>query len=269
MKSLVRFTLSSLGHAAPRGAVVLAALAMVIVSPARLQAADDLYLIDGTNLYSVDTSNAALTLIGPAYDDGLAPSGDPSFLYCADTNPDLFSLPLDGSPQVFIATIGGDAERGLAFNSKTGVLYGTDNGSFGSINRTTGTFTQLTGPPSEAEAIAADPINNLVYGLATESNPNLMSYDVDTDTWAVVGATLVADGGKGGLAYDPSAKVLFAADRDGSRNLYRIDPATGTTTWIGATGLASGNFGLAFVSSLIFADGFESGTSNEWSATQP
>ena len=149
------------------------------------------------------------------------------------------------------------------------MLYGTDNGSFGSINRTTGAFTQLAGPPSEAEAIAADPINNLVYGLATGSNPILMSYDVVTDTWGVVGATVVADGGKAGLAYDPSAKVLFAADRDGSRNLYRIDPTTGSTTWIGATGLSSGNLGLAFVSGLLFADGFESGNSNAWSGTQP
>jgi DNA-binding beta-propeller fold protein YncE len=258
---------ANFGESALSFIVVVALLALPV---SEALANGTLYMINGSHLYTVDTSTAATTLIGPAFDDGLAPSNVPGqFLFCADDNPDLYALPLDGSGQSFIATIGGDANRGLAFNLKTGVLYGTDNSVFGSINPVTGAFSRLADPPSEPEALAADPDNNLVYGLETGDQPNLMVYDVATDLWSIVGATTVGDAGKSGLAYDPVAQILYATDRDGSGNLYSLDPADASTTFIGSLGVAGGFTGLAFVPDPIFADGFENGDTTRWSASLP
>jgi hypothetical protein len=247
---------------------VAAAIAILFVGTVGVHANGILYLIDGENLYTVNTDTGALTLIGPAYDDGLAPSGDPATLYCTDDTPDLFSLPINGNPQSYIATITGDGNRGLAYNVTTRILYGTDNLDFGSIDTTTGAFTLLDGPPDEAEALAADPINNLVYGLETGDTVTLMVYDVASNQWSVVGPTAIPNGGKAGLAYDPIDKVLYAHSRDGNGLLYSIDPITAVATFIGETGQGTST-GMAFVPHLFFHDGFELGDTSGWSSTLP
>lgn len=200
----------------------------------------------------------------PAIEDGLAPSQIRTHLYSTDDSPSLYSVPVDGTPQSFIASIGGDANRGLAFNVKTGILYGTGNGVFGSIDPLTGGFTPLASPPSETECLAADPNRNVVYGLETDIE-DLMAYGVATNIWSIVGPTTVENGDKAGLAYDPDLDVIHAADRDGTGNLYSIDPVTAATTWIGITDVDSSFYGLAFVSAQIFTDDFESGDTSAWS----
>ena len=245
------------------------AIAAILFMAGRVSAEGTLYLIDGVNLYTVDTTTAAVTLIGAAFEDGLAPTGPGASLYSTDEDLNsLYSLPVDGTPQTFLATIGGDANRGLAFNTATGVLYGTDNGVFGSIDPATGDFMPLQSPPSETEALAADPNRNVVYGLDTDIE-DLMVYDVATDMWSVAAPTGVENGGKAGMAYDPEADLLYVADRDGTGNLYSVDPTTGATTWIGPTDVDSSFYGLAFVPAEIFSDGFESGDTSAWSNAVP
>ena len=50
----------------------------------RVSATGALYLIDGVNLYTVNTTTAAVTLVGPAFEDGLAPTGSGATLYSTD-----------------------------------------------------------------------------------------------------------------------------------------------------------------------------------------
>ena len=245
--------------------VVIASLSTAV----HLQANGTLYLVDGTNLYTVDVGTAALAVVGPAFDDGLAPSDNPSsYLFIASQEPALYALPRNGTAQVLIAPIGGDGDRGLAYNMKTGMLFGTDNQSFGSIDTVTGAFTALASPPTETECLAADPGRNLVYGLDTDIE-DLMAYDVAGDTWSVIGPTSVANGGKAGMAYDPEGDVIYVADREDTGNLYSVNPVTGATTHIGVTGADSSFYGLTFVPDQIFADGFESGDVSAWSVSVP
>jgi len=48
-----------------RKSVLFAVLAALVLSGDQVRADGTLYLIDGTNLYTVDTSSAALTSVGP------------------------------------------------------------------------------------------------------------------------------------------------------------------------------------------------------------
>ncbi len=227
---------------------------LLMTTQAQAVASGTLFLMDdvGDNsLYTVNTTTAALTLVGPGGCDGLAPSEDPTnFLYCANNVPNLFTVATDGSGLTFVAPIGGDANRGLAFNTSNGMLYGTDNQVFGTIDTTTGAFSPLASPPEESEALAADPNNNLIYALERDDNGDLMVYDIGANTWGIIGPTGVADGVQAGLAFDPITNILFAADRDGG--LYRINPSNGETVFIGDTGIDD-PVGLAFVPREISA----------------
>ena len=171
-----------------------------------------------------------------------------------------------------LATIGGDNVHGLAFNTRTGVLYATGYSFFGSVDRVTGEFTPLATPSTRVDSLAADPDNNLVYALAIGDNPDLMVYDVSTDMWSVVGSTTVSEGSETGLAFDPVAEILYASAYSEPGGLYSIDPATAATTWVGNLDLGGSSgyvFGLALVSDRIFGDGFESGDTTLWSGSTP
>ncbi|MBW1787886.1 MAG: IPTL-CTERM sorting domain-containing protein [Deltaproteobacteria bacterium] len=220
-----------------------------------------LYLSTGSigaqgSLYMVDTDTAATTYVGPADGDGLALSGAPqTFLYNSlslTDDPDtgrLSRAETNGSGATQLTIIQGDADRGLAYNTSNGLLYGTDNEWFGIINPSTGAFTPLKSPAEvpigkEAEALAADPNNNRIYGLTNDSPAYLIFYNIATDTWSEVGQTGNIDGGKGGLAFDPTSNILYGADNDG--HLYRINPATAEDTFIGHTEIDT-SVGLTFV----------------------
>lgn len=210
-----------------------------------------LYLADGSNLYTVDTVTLERTFVGPAPCDGLALSPDPSRLYCSMSGNGayegigfLYSTDLGYRCACFLTVIEGDADRGLAYNASNSQLYGTDNLSFGMINPATGKFTELASPPEEPESLAADPINNLIYGM--DRGENLIVYDIASDQWSTVGPTGVNDGGKGGLAFDPVFNILYFGERDG--DLYRIDPLATppTATLIGTILGDDSSIGLAY-----------------------
>ena len=220
--------------------------AVLLLMAFQAQAAGTLYLVDegGNSFYTVNTGTAATTLVGAGDCDALALSPFPSiFLYCAVsgvTTGTLYQLALDGSGLTLLTTIFGDADRGLAYNTSTSLLYGTDNSVFGSINPGTGAFTALAAPPEEAESLAADPNNNLIYGLGT--NNNLIVFNVIAGSWSTVGPTGVI-GSKAGLAFDPTSNTIYAIETQG--DLYSINPATASATFIGNAGIDS-NVGLTF-----------------------
>jgi hypothetical protein len=238
----------------------------------QVQAGGTLYLIDDGSLFRVDVNTADADRIGPAAGDALAPSEVRSALFCAHGAPDLYRLPVDGTAEIFLATIGGDNVHGLAFNTRTGVLYATGYSFFGTVDQVTGEFTPLATPSTRVDSLAADPDSDVVYALAIGDNPNLMAYDVSTNVWGVVGSTTVSEGRQTGLAFDPVAEILYASAYSEPGGLYSIDPTTAATTWVGNLDLggSSGDFfGLAFVSDRIFRDGFESGDTTFWSGSTP
>ncbi len=207
-----------------------------------------LYMVDDDTLWIVDHHTADRTEVGPGECDALAPSPQPHvYLYCAvsldEAGGELFRLDLDGSGLTLLTHIYGDADRGLAYNSKTGVLYGTDNVSFGSINPVTGVVTPLADPPDEPEALAADPNRNLVYGL--DEDKYLVAYDAVLDSWDTIGPTSVDSEGKGGMAYDPVGDAIYFITRYG--DLFRINPEDGGTESIGAVDELEEFRGMAFV----------------------
>jgi len=245
----LRNLIERIGSKTPLLLVSLTMVSVLLLMSAQARAQGTLFLVDdsenGNTLYTVNTNTAVLTFVGEGNCDGLALSDNPSnFLFCSNSDQDLFRIATNGSGLTFVAPIGGDADRGLAYNTSTGMLYGTDNSVFGSINTTTGAFSQLADPPEESEALAADPDKNLIYALERDDNGDLMVYDIATNTWSVVGPTEVANGTQAGLAFDPTANVLFAADKDGG--LYRINPLNGATIFIGETGIDEA-LGLTFV----------------------
>lgn len=111
------------------------------------------------------------------------------------------------------------------------VTYG---GQFGTLNPTTGAFTQI-GPPT------SDPLGGLVTGpngslLGVSYGGNLDSVNPATGAITVIGATglgpalataALATGELNGTVYET----------DGSNNLYAVNTTTGTASMIGATGL--------------------------------
>lgn len=250
------------------GVAGLAATLLALVSAGGAWAGE-LFLVDESGLFVVDPGSAMKTLVGPGACDGLALSPEPSrYLYCSKSretsNGFLYALHTDGSAMTYVTTIQGDADRGLAFNTATGLLYGTDNGDFGTIDPATGTFTlvsdlDLLGLP-EPESLAADPVNNLIYGV--DLDEGLLVYDVGADQWNRPGGVGIANGEKGGLAYDPDSSLLYFIETDG--DLYSIDPGDLTTVHLGNVTDMDEHAGLAFLPQRdplpdIWANGLDGG----------
>ena len=233
----------------------MAMAALLVTDVARAQGV--LYMVadEGTDaLYIVNTSTAAITQIGSlgaqnGQAEGLAPSATPnSFLYAVSnsTSLGLDRINTDGSGFTNVGTSMTDCDRGLAYNTTTGILYGSDNTSFCSIDPNTSVTTPLPSPPgTDTEGLAADPVNNYVYGI--NNNEDLVRFDVAANSWSVVGPTVnISSGNDIGLAYDPGTQTLYAVTSSGI--LYTVNPTTGLATVVGNTGLGTGlDVGLAFV----------------------
>jgi hypothetical protein len=204
---------------------------------------------DVESLYAVNATTAATGYIGTGNCEGLAPGTDPSFLYCVNNNDYLYTIATADGTRTPIGSMGplnNTGDRGLAYNTTTSILYGSDANRFGSINTSNGNYTALANTlGTGTECLAADPNNNLVYGI--DGAENLYVYNVVGDSWSLVGPTnpLIGSGEGCGLAFDPTANVLYAVD--GFGYLFRIDPTTAATTQIGYTEVEANAYGLAFV----------------------
>jgi hypothetical protein len=232
-------------------------VAVLLLMANQVQADGTLFLAEDTNdHYTVDINTAVATLVGDGDCEGLALSEDPStFLYCVNDDSFLYTVPTFGNGRTMVVSISSNADRGLAYNTSTGILYGSDNTGFGSINTTTGVVTFLATPPgSDTEALAADPNNNLIYGL--DNDENLVVYDVNSDSWITVGLTGLSNGNDAGLAFDPIDNILYAIEEND--NLWSINPANAASTFLGNVGGIGNNYGLTFLPSGPIP------TMNEW-----
>jgi uncharacterized repeat protein (TIGR01451 family) len=156
---------------------------------------------------------------------------------------DIAQISIDGSSAV---TLPGDTKEaeGLTYNAATGKFYGAINGTFFEIDPQTGLKVQdLAAPGFDAEGLAADPVNNLVY--ATGNQTPLAVYDVAGNSWSTVGDTGI-NWDQGGLAFDYQSDVLYVVGTGGGNNLYTINPNTASATLVGATGLTPTHGGLAY-----------------------
>ena len=106
----------------------------------------------------------------------------------------------------------------------------TFNGQFGTVNPTTGAFTQI-GPAT------GDPLGGLVPGpngayLGVSFFGNLDSVNPATGAISVIGAT-----GLGGLAFDPAELNGTVYATDLNNNLYTVNTSNGAASLIGPTGM--------------------------------
>jgi YVTN family beta-propeller protein len=108
------------------------------------------------------------------------------------------------------------------------------------IDGTTNTVVTTIPMPIEVGSIAVDPINRLVYVGEPESN---RVYLINAVTNTILGS-IVVDSGVWGIATDGATPRVYTANKD-----------AGTVVILGEP--------------VIFADGFETGNTSEWSATVP
>ncbi|MEJ8569117.1 IPTL-CTERM sorting domain-containing protein [Elongatibacter sediminis] len=236
---------------------VLAAPLLLAATAAQAQGILYLATDEGSDeLYTVNTSTAEVTQIGVSGShsgdvEGLAPGPDGSvLLFGVDNEDTLTEINRNGSGDSSVGSLGENCDRGLAYNTTTGKLYGSDGGDFCEINPTNGSATLLPSPPfvssNDLEGLAADPVNNYVYGV--NEDENLIRFDVAGNSWSTIGATGIPDADDIGMAYDPGTQTIYVIDEDGI--LYSVNPANGATSVIGDTGLDVGqnlDAGLAFV----------------------
>jgi hypothetical protein len=196
---------------------------------------------NGNGLYWIDKNTGAGTLVGTSgvtsANVGLAYDPNLDLLY-GTMWADLLHIQRDGSGAT---NVGGDGQEGLTYDHVNDVLYASINGSFRTVNRTTGVnITTLAAPGFDAEGLAVDVANGVVYAIG-DSN-NLGVYDIANDSWAIVGNTGL-NWDQGGLAYDPTRGVLYAISGSQGANLYEIDPATAAPALVGPTGIPGTNDG--------------------------
>jgi hypothetical protein len=213
-----------------------------------------LYGTDGANLYLIDTTTGAASLIGPHGPVEVAIGA----LAFSDTGI-LYGISLTDAAQLYTIDVTSGAasavgplgigfifEGGLSFDS-SGRLIGVDQGNAlaattFSIDTSTGAATIIGPPNGEARDInGLTRDGDVVYGIDRPSN-TLGSLDVTTGTYTQIGVTGATIGDTGGLAFSPSQKTLYATFA-ANGGFYRIDTATGAATLIAINKV---DHGLAF-----------------------
>jgi hypothetical protein len=214
---------------------LIALLAAVPASAGTLYFNQDDNTSDG--FYTLNTSNGSATLLGDGgvhyVTGGLSLGDSPGTLFGSKYS-GIGRINKDGSGVTYIPDSTG--AEGLEYVN--GTLYGAMNGTFFTINTTTGLVaTNLAGLPGGADVEGLAYGNGLIYGLSGWEGPsgNLYSYDIGLDTWSLVGSTGVGFVDTG-LAFDGDLGILYAIGEQ-DNNLYRINPLTAEATVIGPTGI--------------------------------
>jgi len=198
---------------------------------------------NSNGLYEINVTTGQATLVGTsgvnAGTAGLAPSQSEDLLFGSEPF-GLLEVQADGSGSVFV---GGATMEGMAYCSQNDTLYGSLNGSFFTVNYTTGALvSSLAAPGFDMEGMACDVANGIVYGIGDSTS--LAAFDIGAGTWSTVG-DLGLNLDSGGLAFDPSG-VLYAIGVGTGNSLITIDPGTAAVTTIGPLGTTAAG-GLAWV----------------------
>jgi hypothetical protein len=164
---------------------------------------------NGNGLFELDMATGAATLVGTgetattSVTIGLTETANPATLL-GSTYADIANIAADGSGATVLAN--SQEAEALAMNITTGILYGCINASCFTIDPVTGMSTgAIAGPGVDLEGLAADPDNNVIYGIGNTNN--LYVYRVADDMWNLIGDT-GRNWNQGGLAYDDVACAL-------------------------------------------------------------
>jgi hypothetical protein len=213
-----------------------------------------LYGTDGANLYLIDRTTGAATLIGPHGPVEVA-IGAIAF----DAGGVLYGISLTEAAQLYRIDVTNGAasavgplgigfvfEGGLVFDA-TGRLLGVNQGNAAAaqafeINTATGAAT-LIGPAGGQARDLNDLTRNgtLVYAIDRPSN-TLGTLDVATGGYTPIGGTGATIGATGGLAFSDADGKLYATF-EATGGFYTLDIATGAATLIAVNNV---DYGLAF-----------------------
>lgn len=214
---------------------------------------------DTSNLYSISTSNASLTLIGKT---GISQPGALEFSPAGI----LYSFSVGGgstlytiNPSTAAATSIGPLglsyvfEGGLAF-SPTGIAYGVNGSNLGTpqlftLNLSTGAATvvgTISGGSHDINGLAWRSDGKLI-GIDDVTN-SLLIIDPKTAASSTLAALNLTVGYVGGMTDDGSGSFgYFSTSTPGSNKLYSFDLFTGSYTLIGGfpSNIGTGISGLA------------------------
>jgi hypothetical protein len=187
------------------------------------------------NVYSVSygASTTFLFSASPIFLGGTDGDNSNEFFATPAGGP-LYRIDPVAGTVVSVGSFGGIGIRELAYNEKTGVLYGTDYSDLYTIDTTTGVPT-IVGPMGTVGNFWAMDYHSGNDKLYAVSNTDATLYEVSMSTGALtmIGATggsRIAD-----LWYDPGTGNLYAVTDGGGGDIhYTINPATGLATVLGS-----------------------------------
>jgi len=150
--------------------------------------------------------------------------------------------------------------EGLARDTNTGTLYGSDLENLYTINAAIGaaaligSFDSSNPIANDVRALAFDPNTNTLYGIGSEEAPAgptpkrmLLSIDTTTGAGTVIGETGIVLFPATGLAFDPNTDTLYALFDGLGSTLYVINTMTAVATRVGLVGSGGAVLtGLAF-----------------------
>ena len=212
-----------------------------------------LYGTDGLNLYLIDKTTGAATLIGS--------HGPVEFAIGAlafDSIGNLYGISLGGTAQLYridpttgAATaigplgIGFIFEGGLGFDP-TGQLFGVNHGDESNakmfrVDTTTGAATIIGPTPGENRDIDGIAVEGNTFFAIDRVSNSLGLINTTTGSYTTIGNTGTTVGDTGGLAIDPVDGALYAVFGPGG--FYKLDKNTGVATLIAVNNV---NFGLDF-----------------------
>ena len=205
-----------------------------------------------SNLYQVDTSTGAATVIGSTGVTslgGLAAAADGTIY--AYTSSALYTVNPGTGAATLVGPLGVSApEGGLAIQPGTGTLFGVrsvqGDDTLLAIDRASGaaTIVGLLGDAGrDTSGIAFRPGDGALFGVAFRGGlaDDLVQIDPSSGAATTIGPLGtdvfgLDDPNVGGLEFDALAGVLYYSDGD---RLYTVNPQTGGATLIGAHGVSN------------------------------
>jgi hypothetical protein len=145
---------------------------------------------------------------------------------------------------------------GLQFSARADLAYMSSDGGFGTIDLTTGIYTQTSTTNVGATTVdlaGLGEINNTLYGVPYAEFPGTL-YTIDPSSGSLT--AVGPPGTNSGDEFSAFGSTLTGLYAIGAGDLYSINSTTGVATDIGATGLSlGGDYSLSTNSSILyFAD---------------
>jgi uncharacterized repeat protein (TIGR01451 family) len=188
-------------------------------------------------------------------------AADEALCYAAADGPDrLVSSWRLGGGFVDIGAFGVGGIEAITFNLDNSVLYGTNGGTLGSINTTTGAFSAIgaagagdgalgTITMTDLDGLAFDPTNGYLYAAEREAGDDLLirldpatgalvpdAFGPGVDYVVVLASPITGFDDIDDLAIDPTDGQMYAISNDGGTDdrLVKVDKTDGSVIDVGA-----------------------------------